>query len=217
MIKDLPATMPHDIFMAFLLGFPHIKTKSKVIFAKECIGGEEVSPFINRDVSPSSEGKCYWWSPPVEYGTNLSKIMVISVPPIVITPVTLECVGHMTLTVGLLPLGPTTTHYQTIIGAPLPLVNGSSVVQNMPTNGKNVNMLNALTSHNVCMRQNTQLRKNISLWPLKQMRTPQNGITSRSGSWNIYFTRNGTIASGFRQTLMTVAEATQDIWGGGGV
>ena len=55
--------------------------------------------------------------------------------------------GHRTSDIGMcgsydpdcgvvLPLGPTTTPYQTIICAPLPLVNGSSVVQNMPTNGK---------------------------------------------------------------------------------
>ena len=71
----------------------------------------------------------------------------------VIAQVALECVGHMILIVGLLPLGPIITCYQTIIWATLPLVNGSSVVQNMHTNGKNVNMLNAITSHNVCMRQ----------------------------------------------------------------
>ena len=54
----------------------------------------------------------------------------------VIEPVALECVGHITLIVGLLPLVPTTIRYQTIICAPSPLVNGSSVVPNMHTNGK---------------------------------------------------------------------------------
>ena len=49
MIKDLPATIPHDRIMTFLLGFPHIKIKSKLILAKERIGGEEISPFINGD------------------------------------------------------------------------------------------------------------------------------------------------------------------------
>ena len=48
---------------------------------------------------------------PVEYGTNLSKIIVRGVPPMVIAPVTLECVGHMTLIVGSLPLEPTTIRY----------------------------------------------------------------------------------------------------------
>ena len=47
LINDLPETKPHDRIMAFLLGFPHIKTKSIVIFAKERIGGDEISPFIN--------------------------------------------------------------------------------------------------------------------------------------------------------------------------
>ena len=83
----------------------------------------------------------------------------------VIAPVTLEYVGHMTLIVGSLPFEPTTIHYQTMICAPSPLVNGSSVVPNMPTNEKNVNMLNALTSHNVCMRQNTQLRQKYCYGP----------------------------------------------------
>ena len=56
------------------------------------------------------------------------KNIVRGVPPMVIAPVTLEYVGHMTITVGSLLLGPTTTPYQTIICAPLPLVNGGSVV-----------------------------------------------------------------------------------------
>ena len=55
---------------------------------------------------------------PVEYGTNLRKIIVRGVPPMVIAPVTLECVGNMTLTVGSLPLAPTIIRYQTIICAP---------------------------------------------------------------------------------------------------
>ena len=137
----------------------------------------------------------------------------------VIAPVTLECVGHMTLIVGSLPLEPTTIRYQTIICAPSPLVNGSSVVPNMPTNGKNVNMLNALTSHNVCMRQNTQLRQNISLWPSKQMRnaTQWDNIKVRVMEYIIHAKWN--CCERFRQTLMstaglTVAEATQDMfWG----
>ena len=65
-----------------------------------------------------------------------SQIIVRGVPPMVIAPVTLECVGHMTLIVGSLPFEPTTIRYQTITCAPSPLVNGSSVVPNMPTNGK---------------------------------------------------------------------------------
>ena len=49
LIKDLPATMPRNRIMTVLLGFPHIKIKSKLIFAKARIGGEEISPFINGD------------------------------------------------------------------------------------------------------------------------------------------------------------------------
>ena len=48
-IKDLPATTPPDRVLAYLKGFPHITTRSCVLYAKERIGGEELSPFINSD------------------------------------------------------------------------------------------------------------------------------------------------------------------------
>ena len=48
-IKDLPATTPPDRVLAYLKGFPHITTRSRVLYAKERIGGEELSPFINGD------------------------------------------------------------------------------------------------------------------------------------------------------------------------
>ena len=48
-IKDLPATIPPHIIMAFLQGYPQLKTRSKVIYAKERMGGEEMSQFINGD------------------------------------------------------------------------------------------------------------------------------------------------------------------------
>ena len=48
-IKDLPATTPPDRILAFLKGFPHVTTRSRVMYAKERLGGEELSPFINGD------------------------------------------------------------------------------------------------------------------------------------------------------------------------
>ena len=48
-IKDLPATLPADRILAFMLGLPHIRVKSKVLYARERIGGEGMSPFINGD------------------------------------------------------------------------------------------------------------------------------------------------------------------------
>ena len=46
-IKDLPATVANEAISSFLLDLKHLKLKSKIIFAKERIGGEELSPFIN--------------------------------------------------------------------------------------------------------------------------------------------------------------------------
>ena len=48
-IKDLPATLPPDRILAFLRGLPHVTTRSRVMYAKERLGGEELSPFINGD------------------------------------------------------------------------------------------------------------------------------------------------------------------------
>ena len=48
-IKDLPATTPPERVLAFLKGYPHVTTRSRVMYAKERIGGEELSPFINGD------------------------------------------------------------------------------------------------------------------------------------------------------------------------
>ena len=48
-IKNLPATLPADRILAFMLGLSRIRVKSKVLYARERIGGEEMSPFINRD------------------------------------------------------------------------------------------------------------------------------------------------------------------------
>ena len=57
-IKDLPATLPADRILAFILGLPQIRVKSKVLYAREGIGGEEMSPFINGDrlvyIAPNS-------------------------------------------------------------------------------------------------------------------------------------------------------------------
>ena len=49
LIKDLPATVANEAISSFLLCFKHLKLKSKIIFAKERIGGEDLSPFINGD------------------------------------------------------------------------------------------------------------------------------------------------------------------------
>ena len=46
-IKDLPATTPPDRVLNLPEG--HITTRSRVLYAKERIGGEELSPFINGD------------------------------------------------------------------------------------------------------------------------------------------------------------------------
>ena len=48
-IKDLPATLPPGSILAFLRGLPHVTTRSRVMYAKERLGGEELSPFINGD------------------------------------------------------------------------------------------------------------------------------------------------------------------------
>ena len=48
-IKDLPATVHPHVVRDFLKGYPQLKMRSKVIYAKERIGGEEMSPFINGD------------------------------------------------------------------------------------------------------------------------------------------------------------------------
>ena len=45
-IKDLPATTPPNRVLAYLKGFPHITTRSRVLYAKERIGGEELSPMV---------------------------------------------------------------------------------------------------------------------------------------------------------------------------
>ena len=48
-IKDLPANLSPERVLNFLLGFSQVRVKSKVLYAKERIGGEEMSPFINGD------------------------------------------------------------------------------------------------------------------------------------------------------------------------
>ena len=48
-LKDLPATLSSDRILSFFRGLPHIRLKSKVIYAKERIGGEQMSPYINGD------------------------------------------------------------------------------------------------------------------------------------------------------------------------
>ena len=48
-IKDLPATLPPDRILSYLRGLHQTHLKSRVLYAKERIGGEEMSPYINGD------------------------------------------------------------------------------------------------------------------------------------------------------------------------
>ena len=48
-IKDLLATLLSDRNLSFFCGLPNIRLKSKVIYAKERIGGEAMSQYINGD------------------------------------------------------------------------------------------------------------------------------------------------------------------------
>ena len=48
-IKDLPATLPPEKILTFLKAYPQVVTRSRVLYAKERLGGEEMSPFINGD------------------------------------------------------------------------------------------------------------------------------------------------------------------------
>ena len=49
LIKDLPASIPPHKVMAFLKSYSHMTVRSKVIYAKERMAGDEISPFINGD------------------------------------------------------------------------------------------------------------------------------------------------------------------------
>ena len=48
LIKNIPATIPISVIMGYLKGFPQLKLKPNVIYAKER-NGDELSPFINGD------------------------------------------------------------------------------------------------------------------------------------------------------------------------
>ena len=48
-LKDLPATLPPERILSFLRGFPQIVPRSRVLYAKERLSGEEMSPYINGD------------------------------------------------------------------------------------------------------------------------------------------------------------------------
>ena len=48
LIKNLPATIPISVIMGYLKGFPQLKLRSNVIYAKER-NGDELSSFINGD------------------------------------------------------------------------------------------------------------------------------------------------------------------------
>ena len=49
-IKDLPATIPPDRILSSLRGLPQTHLKFRVLYAKERIRGEEMSPYINGDL-----------------------------------------------------------------------------------------------------------------------------------------------------------------------
>ena len=48
-IKGLLATVPPHVVKEFLKGYPNLKMRSKVMYVKKRIGGEEMPPFINGD------------------------------------------------------------------------------------------------------------------------------------------------------------------------
>ena len=48
-LKDLPATLPPEKILSFLRGYPQIVPRSRVLYAKERLSGEEISPYINGD------------------------------------------------------------------------------------------------------------------------------------------------------------------------
>ena len=92
-IKDLPTTTPPERVLAFLKGYPHVTTRSRVMYAKERIGGEELSPFINgdrivyitADVSPLLPKEtvicghqCRIWHPSQKKNVNDVRAMVIA-------------------------------------------------------------------------------------------------------------------------------------------
>ena len=142
-----------------------------MIFAKECIGGEEITPFINGDrliyIKPDV-------SPP------LPKETVIGGHPCLIwhksqKKLCKRCTshGHHTSDIGMCGSydpdcgviafrannNPLSNYYMcTITVGKWQFRSAEHAYQ-----WKNVNMLNAMTPHNVCMRQNTQLRQKISL------------------------------------------------------
>ena len=74
--------------MAFLKGYPQLKLRSKIIYAKERLGGEEMSPFINGDrfvyispdVSPPSLRRLSFLAIHAEFGTHHRRISVNGVP-----------------------------------------------------------------------------------------------------------------------------------------
>ena len=106
-IKDLPATTPSERILAFLKGYSHVTPRSRVLYAKERIGGEELSPFINgdrivyinADVSPPLPKEtvicghpCRIWHPSQRTFVNAAQVMVTA-------PLMLTFVTHMNLTV----------------------------------------------------------------------------------------------------------------------
>ena len=102
-IKDLPATLSADRILSLLRGLPQIRVKSKVMYAKERIGGEEMSPFINGDrlvyITPITPVHPY---PKrlllgvirVAYGTDHKITTAKGVIPTVTAPQTLDCACH---------------------------------------------------------------------------------------------------------------------------
>ena len=49
LLKDFPGTLPPERIMAFLRAYPQIVPRSRILYAKERLNGEEISPYINGD------------------------------------------------------------------------------------------------------------------------------------------------------------------------
>ena len=49
LLKDLPGTLPPERIMSFLRAYSQIVPRSRILYAKERLNGEEISPYINGD------------------------------------------------------------------------------------------------------------------------------------------------------------------------
>ena len=93
-IKDLPATLSSERIHNFLLGFSQLRIKSRILYAKERIGGEEMSPFINGDHFPKRVSSV---DNLVGYGTNHSKTFANDATLMAIVRLMWICVSRLIL------------------------------------------------------------------------------------------------------------------------